>query len=133
MCGIFAAISTGRRGVRPDCASAVARALGAIRHRGPDASGIAVDPAGRFAPGHVRLSVIDVTEESNQPFWSACGRWAIVFNGEIYNYVELRAELEALGVRFREAIERLTENATFRIFSVMTWLEQAYVSRGGPA
>lgn len=101
MCGIFVAISTGRRGVRPDCASAVARALGAIRHRGPDASGIAVDPAGRFALGHVRLSVIDVTEESNQPFWSACGRWAIVFNGEIYNYVELRAELEALGVRFR--------------------------------
>jgi asparagine synthase (glutamine-hydrolysing) len=54
-----------------------------------------------IALGHVRLAVLDVRAEANQPFWSDCGRYAIVFNGEIYNFVELRRELEAQGERFQ--------------------------------
>lgn len=73
----------------------------AISHRGPDGSGIWIDPNMTMALGHVRLAVLDVRAEANQPFWSECGRYVIVFNGEIYNYVELRRELEAEGHRFR--------------------------------
>jgi asparagine synthase (glutamine-hydrolysing) len=56
------------------------------------------DSKRRFALGHVRLSVLDTSAESNQPFWSACGRYVIVFNGEIYNYLELREEIRKQGV-----------------------------------
>ncbi len=77
------------------------RALDAIQHRGPDARGTHFDPQGRYALGHLRLSVIDVAASSNQPMWSECGRYVAIFNGEIYNYLEIRAELEKEGVRFR--------------------------------
>jgi asparagine synthase (glutamine-hydrolysing) len=103
MCGIFAVLSMDGRGIRSGAAEAVDRALESIRHRGPDARGRHVDRAGRFALGHVRLSVIDMQEASNQPFWSTCGRYFVVFNGEIYNYLELRAELEQIGERFATA------------------------------
>jgi asparagine synthase (glutamine-hydrolysing) len=101
MCGIFAAFSLDGRGLPDDAEGRVSRALQAIRHRGPDASGVHVDPARRFALGHVRLSVIDLDASSNQPMWSECGRYFVVFNGEIYNYLELRADLERDGVAFR--------------------------------
>lgn len=77
------------------------RALDAIKHRGPDACGTHIDPAGRFAIGHLRLSVIDVAASSNQPFWSKCGRYFVTYNGEIYNYLEIRTELERKGEVFR--------------------------------
>ena len=77
------------------------RALDAIKHRGPNARGTHIDPSGLYAVGHVRLSVIDLDESSNQPFWSDCGRYFIIFNGEIYNYLEIRAELEKDGIIFR--------------------------------
>lgn len=101
MCGIFLAIPLGGRRLPPDAEARVSRALHAIRHRGPDASGIHVDVDGRFAVGHVRLAVIDPCAGSNQPMWSPCGRRFVVFNGEIYNFVELRSDLEREGVAFR--------------------------------
>lgn len=101
MCGIFLAIPLGGRRLPPDAEARVSRALHAIRHRGPDAAGIHVDEGGRFALGHVRLAVIDPRADSNQPMWSSCGRRFVVFNGEIYNFVELRADLEREGVAFR--------------------------------
>ena len=91
------------RSLPEDAPKRLSQALHVIRHRGPDASGTYVDPLQRFAVGHVRLSVIDVSSSSDQPMWSACGRRFVVFNGEIYNYLEIRAELEALGCRFRTA------------------------------
>jgi asparagine synthase (glutamine-hydrolysing) len=81
-------------------APARGRALAAIAHRGPDA-GVwqSFAPAGRPVHlGHRRLSIIDLSQAANQPFHK--DGLAIVFNGEIYNYRALRAELEALGARF---------------------------------
>lgn len=101
MCGIFAIFAGPGRRLPDDASPRLERALAAIRHRGPDASGVHVDPEGRWGVGHVRLSVIDVAAASNQPFWSSCGNHFVVFNGEIYNYVELRTELEREGVEFR--------------------------------
>lgn len=62
-------------------------------HRGPDADGIYVDPNGLAGLGHNRLSIIDLSESGQQPMSDASGRYRIVFNGEIYNYIELRQEL----------------------------------------
>src|SRR4051794_12106293 len=73
------------------------RALDAIRHRGPDAAG-EWQEAGVYL-GHRRLSIIDL-QTGQQPMHSADGRYVVVFNGEIYNYRELRDELERRGGRF---------------------------------
>ena len=74
-------------------------ALDSIRHRGPDASGLALD--GPIKVGFRRLSIIDLDDAANQPFFAEDGRSWIVFNGEIYGYRQLRALLEKSGHRFR--------------------------------
>jgi asparagine synthase (glutamine-hydrolysing) len=78
------------------------RMLGAQVHRGPDAEGAWSDPAARVWLGHRRLSILDL-ESGGQPMWTADETLGVTFNGEIYNHVELRAELEARGHRFRSA------------------------------
>jgi len=77
---------------------AVTRATQALAHRGPNGEGVVV--AGSACFGHRRLSVIDIAG-SAQPWVFATGRWMLVFNGEIYNYLELREELIGLGHTFR--------------------------------
>src|SRR5215213_6666918 len=69
-----------------------------IAHRGPDDHGILID--GRAALGFRRLSILDLSQAGHQPMTSKDGTLSMVFNGEIYNYVELRAELLALGHNF---------------------------------
>ena len=72
-----------------------------IRHRGPDAGGVWADAAAGLAVGFRRLAIIDISADGDQPMISASGRNAIVYNGETHNTAEIRADLEALGVRFR--------------------------------
>ena len=62
-------------------------------HRGPDATGKYIDE-GFAALGHNRLAIIDLSPQSNQPFLDPSGRYVLVFNGEIYNYIELKTELK---------------------------------------
>lgn len=71
-----------------------------LRHRGPDACGAFVLHPHGVAVGHRRLSIIDLSESGAQPMHSANGRFTLIHNGEIYNFRELRAELEALGGSF---------------------------------
>ncbi|UOK43794.1 MULTISPECIES: asparagine synthase (glutamine-hydrolyzing) [Flavobacterium] len=68
--------------------------LAAQKHRGPDHTG-AVLSENKFAFGHNRLSIIDLSSAANQPFESDCGRYLMVFNGEIYNYIEIKSELKS--------------------------------------
>ena len=70
-----------------------------IAHRGPDDTDIFTDT--KVGLCHRRLAIIDLTESGRQPMRSPSGRYVTVFNGEIYNFQSLRAELEADGVRFR--------------------------------
>ncbi len=66
-----------------------------LRHRGPDAEGLWLENG--VALGHRRLSILDLSAAGAQPMVSACGRFVIAFNGEIYNHLDLRADLEATG------------------------------------
>jgi len=100
MCGIagYYRPSGGRADELKAVVTSMARVLS---HRGPDDEGIWVDAPAGIALGHRRLSVIDLSPEGHQPMSSSSGRYSISFNGEIYNFREIRAELEALGHRFR--------------------------------
>ena len=96
MCGIAGCIAF-EGGASPDVAS-VERMTEFMRHRGPDGSGTYFD--GPVGLGHRRLSIIDIAGGA-QPMTSTCGRYTICFNGEIYNYIELRDRLGGLGHTFR--------------------------------
>ena len=72
-----------------------------LAHRGPNDSGIWVDPQCGLALAHRRLSILDLSADGHQPMSSAGGRYVIVFNGEIYNYRDLRRNVEELGCEFR--------------------------------
>jgi len=98
MCGIVG----GWWHSQKDVSSAVYRALNKIQHRGPDDKGCQLYPLrdSVVALGHARLSIIDLSHAGHQPMHSDDERFAIVFNGEIYNYRELRTELQALGHTF---------------------------------
>lgn len=75
-----------------------ARAMAdAIFHRGPDDGDVWIDAAARVALAHRRLSILDLSPAGHQPMRSACARYVIGYNGEIYNWAELRSELEAAG------------------------------------
>ncbi len=82
-------------------AALAARMVDTLRHRGPDDSGVWVDAAAGIALAHRRLAILDLSALGRQPMTSASGQWIVVYNGEIYNFAELRAELEGRGHRFR--------------------------------
>ncbi|XVO20190.1 MAG: asparagine synthase (glutamine-hydrolyzing) [Sphingorhabdus sp.] len=91
MCGIYGIQGAVRS---PDMG------LAAMRRRGPDQLMHWDDASANIWLGHARLSIIDLSVAGNQPMHSPDGRWVMVYNGEIYNYRELRAELEAVGEQF---------------------------------
>jgi asparagine synthase (glutamine-hydrolysing) len=102
MCGIAGILD--RRGASTETLTTHVRAMmAAIRHRGPDDDGDWIDAEAGIALGFRRLAIIDLSPGGHQPMASADGRLVVVYNGEIYNYRELKAELEGLGHRFRSS------------------------------
>ena len=99
MCGIVGFLGA-RCGVQEGVAIAN-RMAEAIRHRGPDDAGVWSDAAADVTLAHRRLSIIDLSAHGHQPMVSASGRYVLVYNGEIYNFSELRAELTGAGCTFR--------------------------------
>lgn len=97
MCGIAGIVYKKKKAETDD----IVKMTRAIAHRGPDAEGFWTE--NHVALGHRRLSIIDMSKESNQPMVSSGGRYVITFNGEIYNYIELKQELILKGVSFSTA------------------------------
>lgn len=96
MCGIAGILNWNSDEVLSD---AIRRMMDAIAHRGPDGEGHFLDRA--VGLGHRRLAILDLSTAASQPMVSADGRYAIAYNGEVYNFRELRVELEKLGHQFR--------------------------------
>jgi asparagine synthase (glutamine-hydrolysing) len=101
MCGI--AVIFQHHSDDPVSREEMRRMLDRMQRRGPDGEGQWYSPDDRVGLGHRRLAIIDLTEDGAQPMRSADGNCVITFNGEIYNHLELRRELEAKGRRFRSA------------------------------
>ncbi len=95
MCGIY-----GRIG--PPDEQLDLRATQSLHHRGPDGAGLWLEPLQErgLALGHARLAIVDLTDAGFQPMHSADGRYVLVFNGEIYNFLSLRTQLESQGRQF---------------------------------
>jgi asparagine synthase (glutamine-hydrolysing) len=94
MCGICGVLHSGSETSLAGTARLMANTL---HHRGPDDVGIWADPEAGVAMGHKRLSIIDLSPAGAQPMISPCRRYVIAFNGEIYNHLALRKDLETIG------------------------------------
>src|SRR5438445_8056817 len=99
MCGITGLLRPSASG--EELETAVRPMIGALVHRGPDDEGAWVDPETGAALGFRRLAILDLSPAGHQPMLSACGRYVMVFNGEVYNFLELQRELEPKGHCFR--------------------------------
>ena len=100
MCGIAGIVSK-RGSLSPAQLSALAEGMAdTMRYRGPDAAGVWLDPEGRCALAHRRLSIIDLTAAGAQPMVGRQGRCAITYNGEFYNFLEIKPTLERLDIAF---------------------------------
>jgi len=100
MCG-FAGILTTAGFTTDELADNARRMIAPIMHRGPDDSGVWADARAGLAFGFRRLAIIDLSPHGHQPMWSPARRFVTVFNGEVYNFRDLRRELEQDGYRFR--------------------------------
>ena len=94
MCGIAGFLRHKRIRSRYELEAVAARMAQALAHRGPDDAGVWTDVDAKVALAHRRLSIIDLSPEGRQPMISSSGRFVVVFNGEIYNFRELREELQ---------------------------------------
>jgi len=99
MCGIAGFFSINDRSVPAEAEAIVRGQIACLRYRGPDAQAAHVGPG--VGLGHARLSIIDVSAAADQPMFDSTRKICVVFNGEIYNFQEIRRELEQRGVRFR--------------------------------
>lgn len=114
MCGIVGLIDHGHQLDDRALGTLVVRMRDRLTHRGPDDAGLLLEPRLRLAMGHRRLSIVDLTDAGAQPMTSACGRYSIVYNGEIYNTDELRAGLPHVRWRGHSDTEALLEHLARR-------------------
>lgn len=109
MCGLAGFLEIGGHHDASELACIVAAMADHLVHRGPDGEGVWVDPATGIALGHRRLAIRDLSDQGCQPMQSACGRFVLVCNGEIYNSNALREELErAASPRWRSVSDTET-------------------------
>jgi len=99
MCGLAGAFDPGTD--EAAWPARLASMADALRHRGPDDEGLWHDAAAGIGLAFRRLAIVDLSAEGHQPMRSASGRYVIAFNGEVYNFRELRTKLESEGSRFR--------------------------------
>jgi asparagine synthase (glutamine-hydrolysing) len=130
MCGLAGFVDHSQRAGSYDLL-ATAQAMGdAVAHRGPDDSGIWMDADAGVALSHRRLSILDLSAAGHQPMVSACGRFVIIYNGEVYSHEENRPQLQARGIKFRghsDTEVMLESIAAFGIEHTLEWLIGMFV------
>lgn len=117
MCGI-AGIFLGADAAYPGRLAAIRAMAATLRHRGPDAEGFWIDVDAGVALGHRRLAIVDLSDAGHQPMLSHGEHLVMIFNGEIYNFAELRRELEGHGHRFRGYSDTEVMLAAFEEFGI---------------
>ena len=118
MCGIAGFLNRDKDDSARQLRETAERMAAAIRHRGPDDSGAWADPHAGVALGHRRLAILDLSEKGHQPMVSADGDWVLVFNGEIYNFEELRDHLRPAGYPFEGDSDTEVMLAAFQTWGV---------------
>jgi asparagine synthase (glutamine-hydrolysing) len=108
-----------------DLESCVRRMADALFHRGPDDAGVWVDQNAGLALGHRRLAVVELSAAGHQPMVSVCGRYVLVFNGEIYNHLDLRAQLGEAGRAWKGHSDTETLLACIQMWGLQRTLGQA--------
>jgi asparagine synthase (glutamine-hydrolysing) len=124
MCGLAGFIDLRHTAPLRQLDSIVRAMADRLRHRGPDDAGTWVDEATGVALGHRRLSIVDLSPSGRQPMISASGRYVIIFNGEIYNFLDLRQELEGKGYRFGGHSDTEVMLAAFDAWGVLPTLKR---------
>lgn len=122
MCGIAGILSPG--GLSRTCVEAMTRMTGRIDHRGPDDEGHWLDADAGIALGSRRLAILDLSPLGHQPMVSATGRYVLAYNGEIYNYLALRSDLERQGHVFRGHSDTETLLAAIESWGLLQALKQ---------
>lgn len=115
MCGIAGALTLVES---PDLSTAIRAMTDTLRMRGPDDEGLWIDEERGIGLGQRRLSVVDLTPAGHQPMQSACGRFVITFNGEIYNHADLRKEIEA---KWQAPVWRGHSDTETLLAAITTW------------
>jgi asparagine synthase (glutamine-hydrolysing) len=111
MCGICGKVNFNKK---PMDEISIRKMMFEIKHRGPDDDGIYINENIGF--GFNRLSIIDLTQSGHQPMFDESGRYVIIFNGEIYNYIEIREELKLKGYKFKSS-----GDAEVLLYSYIEW------------
>jgi asparagine synthase (glutamine-hydrolysing) len=124
MCGITGFLDKSHSLGAEDLTAMVSRMADTLQHRGPDDHGAWVEEANGIALGFRRLAIIDLSPTGHQPMLSADRRYVIVFNGEVYNYADLRAELSGRGHTFQG-----TSDTEIMLTAIMEWGLEAAVRR----
>jgi len=101
MCGIAGFVNPSRGLCGPELEELAFNMVATLRHRGPDDQGVWADPSSGVGLAHRRLAIQDLSAEGHQPMHSADGRYVLIFNGEIYNFYEIKSDLERAGHIFR--------------------------------
>ncbi|MBN9561508.1 MAG: asparagine synthase (glutamine-hydrolyzing) [Alphaproteobacteria bacterium] len=116
MCGIAGILLPPR--AAPDRLAAVRAMTASLHHRGPDGDGFWIDQEAGLALGHRRLAIVDLSDAGRQPMLSHDGSLVVSYNGEIYNFIELRRELTALGHGFRGHSDTEIMLTAFQAFGI---------------
>ena len=124
MCGIAGFVNPSRGLTGPELQAFALKMAATLRHRGPDDHGVWSDPASGVGLAHRRLSIQDLSAEGHQPMHSGDGRFVLIFNGEIYNFREIKCELEGAGHSFRGHSDTEVMLAAFCQYGIQSALEK---------
>ena len=131
MCGIAGFVNPSLGLSKLELEELALKMVATLRHRGPDDHGVWAEPAAGISLGHRRLAIQDLSAEGHQPMQSADGRYILIYNGEIYNFYDIKSDLEKAGHRFRghsdtEVMSVGGLTVCSPIFAPIFWLAIAY-------